>query len=91
LEKYGQVNFCSVINSVSKPDIFHNQENLPSDLQEKEKIGLAIFENKEDAVAAIKEVNGKIIDSNMKPLIIYLYFFVFFKFIDFCPKLHFLF
>lgn len=43
--------------------------------EEPEKVGLVLFENKEDAYSAIKELNGKIIDSSLKPLLIHLYLF----------------
>lgn len=51
--------------------------SLESDLsmintQDQEKIGLALFDNKQNALKAIKELNGKIIDSNLKPLYIAL-------------------
>ena len=39
---------------------------------DQEKIGLALFDNKQNALKAIKELNGKILDSNMKPIYIAL-------------------
>lgn len=75
LEKYGQINFCSVItaNITKQENIAINPENQqPSENTEQEKLGLVIFENKADAYLAIKELNGKIIDSSLKPLFITL-------------------
>lgn len=74
LEKYGQINFCSVISAnINKPEIIPSSENPNPEPQESEKIGLVMFENREDAITAIRDLNGKIIDSSLKPLIITLY------------------
>jgi len=73
LEKFGQINFCSVISgNVNKEEIPINIDNLQTDDREQEKLGLAIFDNKTDALSAIKELNGKIIDASLKPLFITL-------------------
>lgn len=73
LEKYGQINFCSVISAnINRPEVIPTTENPNPETPEAEKIGLVMFENKEDAIAAIRDLNGKIIDSSLKPLIISL-------------------
>jgi hypothetical protein len=43
-----------------------------SNQNEAEKIGLAVYENKEEANLAIRELNGKIMDSDLKPFYISL-------------------
>ncbi len=74
LEKYGQINFCSIISAnINKPESVPNTDDLISESTEAEKIGLVMFEDKEDAIAVMRDLNGKIIDSNLKPLIITLY------------------
>jgi len=74
LDKYGKVNFCSVISAnVYKPEVVASTtENPNPQPPEAEKIGLVMFENKEDAIASVRDLNGKIIDSSLKPLIISL-------------------
>ena len=73
LEKYGQISFCSVISTnANKPEMIPTTENPSPETAEVEKIGLVIFENKEEAIVAIRDLNGKIIDSSLKPLIINL-------------------
>ena len=58
---------------MNKPEAISTTENPNPQLPEAEKIGLVMFENKEDAIASVRDLNGKIIDSSLKPLIISLY------------------
>ena len=76
MEKFGEINLCSIISSpINKPFNFENDQtksDINNPEQEQEKIGLALFDNKQNALKAIKELNGKILDSNLKPLYIAL-------------------
>ena len=75
MEKFGEINLCSIISSpLNKNGTFEseNKMDINNPEQEQEKIGLALFDNKQNALKAIKELNGKILDSNLKPLYIAL-------------------
>lgn len=74
LEKYGQINLCFIVNTNSNKTAEFPQQPLEEIAQptEQEKIGLVLFERREDALTAIKDLNGKIVDSSLKPLIITL-------------------
>ena len=72
--KYGDISLCSVINSsLNKNGIFEDEMSKINN-QKPELIGLALFDSKQNALSAIKDLNGKILDSNMKPFYIALYF-----------------
>lgn len=72
LMKYGDISLCSIINSSLNKNGIMEEDIQKLTNSKPEMIGLALFDNKQNALNAIKDLNGKILDSNMKPFYIAL-------------------